>query len=171
MLKCDELTLSKMKINDFFEDSHEILDNHYETYLTDFDGISIPVLSKNSRYFLSDYEYRVDSFIDISTLKNAEEMLFHSNQILEEKIFEKTKELQDNYDKLNKEIESRRLAEMQANKEKEVGEMKSKFLSTVSHEFRSPLTIIRSGAEILYHHFDKLDKAKAQTFAKFLEMI
>jgi PAS domain S-box-containing protein len=41
-------------------------------------------------------------------------------------------------------------------RERELSEMKTSFVSTVSHEFRTPLGIISSSAEILDRYFDRL---------------
>jgi PAS domain S-box-containing protein len=41
-------------------------------------------------------------------------------------------------------------------KEKQLGELKSNFVSMVSHEFRTPLGIIMSSAEILQHYLEHL---------------
>lgn len=160
------LELSNMKIYNFFKDSNSIRDSHYETKLKSKSGEMLHVLTKNSTYMLSDYEYRVDSFIDISDLKFAQELLENTNQILEKKVEKRTKELEENYTKLKKEIEGRKQAETAADKEKEMREIKSKFLQTVSHEFRSPLTIIRSSAEILNLHISKLSEEDIVKFSK-----
>lgn len=45
-------------------------------------------------------------------------------------------------------------------REKELGELKSNFVSLVSHEFRTPLGIIMSSAEILRDYLDQLDPAE-----------
>jgi PAS domain S-box-containing protein len=42
-------------------------------------------------------------------------------------------------------------------REKELGQMKTNFVSMVSHEFRTPLGIIQSSTEILADYLDKLD--------------
>ena len=42
-------------------------------------------------------------------------------------------------------------------REKELGQLKSNFVSMVSHEFRTPLGVIMSSAEILDNYFDQLD--------------
>jgi PAS domain S-box-containing protein len=42
-------------------------------------------------------------------------------------------------------------------REKELGSLRSKFVSMVSHEFRTPLSIIQSSAEILDGYFDRLE--------------
>jgi PAS domain S-box-containing protein len=45
-------------------------------------------------------------------------------------------------------------------KEKELSQVRSQFVSIVSHEFRTPLGIIQSSAEILKDYFDQLDSAE-----------
>ncbi|HMP83959.1 MAG TPA: ATP-binding protein [Verrucomicrobiota bacterium] len=45
-------------------------------------------------------------------------------------------------------------------REKELGRLKSNFVSMVSHEFRTPLGIIQSSAEILKDYFSQLDEAE-----------
>ncbi|MCI0537459.1 MAG: PAS domain S-box protein [Verrucomicrobiales bacterium] len=42
-------------------------------------------------------------------------------------------------------------------REKELGQLKGDFVSMVSHEFRTPLGVIMSSAEILESYFDRLD--------------
>ncbi|MDB6026393.1 MAG: sensor histidine kinase [Verrucomicrobiales bacterium] len=44
-------------------------------------------------------------------------------------------------------------------REKELGALKSSFVSMVSHEFRTPLGVIMSSAEILEDYFDRLEAA------------
>jgi PAS domain S-box-containing protein len=45
-------------------------------------------------------------------------------------------------------------------REKELGQLKSNFVSMVSHEFRTPLGVIMSAAEILDSYLDQLDPAE-----------
>jgi K+-sensing histidine kinase KdpD len=45
-------------------------------------------------------------------------------------------------------------------REKELGQLRNKFVSMVSHEFRTPLAIIQSSAEILDEYLDRLGKAE-----------
>jgi PAS domain S-box-containing protein len=45
-------------------------------------------------------------------------------------------------------------------REKELGQLKSNFVSMVSHEFRTPLGVIMSSAEILQDYLDKLDASE-----------
>src|SRR5260221_9566953 len=45
-------------------------------------------------------------------------------------------------------------------REKELGQLRSNFVSMVSHEFRTPLGIIQSSAEILEDYLDQLEPAE-----------
>ena len=48
-------------------------------------------------------------------------------------------------------------------REKELSDMKSRFISTVSHEFRTPLAIIQSSAEMLHTYSEKLSDDDKRT--------
>jgi signal transduction histidine kinase len=45
-------------------------------------------------------------------------------------------------------------------KEREISEMKSRFISSTSHEFRTPMTAAAGSAELLRTHFNKLTEQK-----------
>ncbi|MBZ0292527.1 MAG: PAS domain S-box protein [Anaerolineae bacterium] len=49
------------------------------------------------------------------------------------------------------------------NKEIELNELKTRFVSMVSHDFRTPLTIIQSSAETLRLYYDRLEEEKRTT--------
>jgi signal transduction histidine kinase len=53
-------------------------------------------------------------------------------------------------------------------RERELGEMKSNFVSLVSHEFRTPLGVIMSATDVLKRYFDRLSPEKRE---RHLEMI
>jgi PAS domain S-box-containing protein len=61
---------------------------------------------------------------------------------------------------VNVDIDDRKRAETEllaaVQREKELSEMKSKFVSTASHEFRTPLATMLSSAELLEHYSDSL---------------
>jgi signal transduction histidine kinase len=58
------------------------------------------------------------------------------------------------------EIASKRSLELNA--EREVSELKSRFVNTVSHEFRTPLGITMSAVELMRHYGDRLDQAQRE---------
>ena len=45
-------------------------------------------------------------------------------------------------------------------KERQVSDMKSRFISVTSHEFRTPMAVIMSSVDLLANHFNRLDPAK-----------
>jgi len=61
---------------------------------------------------------------------------------------------------VNVDIDDRKRAEVEllaaVQREKELSEMKSKFVSTASHEFRTPLATMLSSAELLEHYSESL---------------
>jgi PAS domain S-box-containing protein len=54
-------------------------------------------------------------------------------------------------------------------KEKEVGELKSNFVTMVSHEFRTPLTSIRSSSELLIRFGDRINTDKRNIYLKSID--
>lgn len=53
-----------------------------------------------------------------------------------------------------------RALEMDLEKEREIAELKERFLFTVSHEFRTPLAIMMSSIEMIKRYFDHLPREK-----------
>jgi PAS domain S-box-containing protein len=75
-------------------------------------------------------------------------------QELEQRVLERTLELQASE-------ESLRAAPAQ---ERELNELKTRFVSMVSHDFRTPLTIIQSNANLLQSFSDRLDEEKKSKY-------
>jgi signal transduction histidine kinase len=83
---------------------------------------------------------------------------------LRRQVAQRTVELVDANAHLQTEITERQRAQAELGKalntERELGELKSRFVSMVSHEFRTPLGIIMSSSEILRSYQDRLSADK-----------
>ena len=117
-------------------------------------------------------EVLVMAFIsDITQRKKAEEALKKSEEQLilyaaelEKKVHMRTEALNNTVDKLEREVSERKKAvdEMHKalEKERELNELKSKFVSLVSHEFRTPLSTILSSASLISQYNEKNESEK-----------
>lgn len=108
---------------------------------------------------------------DISQRKKAEEALKRSEEQLivyaaelEKKVELRTEALNRSILTLEKEVLERKRAEEETRKalgkERELNELKTKFVSIASHEFRTPLSTVLSSASLIQQYKDKgeLDK-------------
>ncbi len=77
---------------------------------------------------------------DVSERKQTERRLRDFTRELEVKVEERTKELHDALEK-----------------EKELSELKTRFMSMVSHEFRTPLTVILSSTQLLQRYASRMN--------------
>jgi PAS domain S-box-containing protein len=83
---------------------------------------------------------------DITETKRAEEAMLAINQTLEKRVNERTQELSVAQTEITRALEH----------ERELGELKSRFVTMVSHEFRTPLGIIMSAIELMRHYDERL---------------
>ena len=85
-------------------------------------------------------------------------MLTQLNTSLEEKVKERTSELKFRNQDLKKEIGKRRKSEGQLKvslaKERELNELKSRIVNIISHEIKTPLTSVKSSAELIEMHLE-----------------
>jgi len=97
--------------------------------------------------------YVMALIIDVTNIKEKEREIRELNADLEKKIKIRTTELRDTVAELKKEIKRRVSAEKKIKsalqKERELNELKTKFLSLVSHEFKTPLSGILTSATLV----------------------
>jgi nitrogen-specific signal transduction histidine kinase/PAS domain-containing protein len=94
--------------------------------------------------------------IDITEKIEAQQVKENFTKKLELKVNERTKELVNSEMKLKKSLM----------KEKELGELKTSFVSTASHQFRTPLAVIQSNSELLQILSSDMDEETSKRFKK-----
>ncbi|RIV17708.1 PAS domain-containing sensor histidine kinase [Fibrisoma montanum] len=128
------------------------------------DGSVFPVEISLSYFRLDNELYVVAYIVDITFKKEAErQLLAHRDHIerlnanLEQKVADRTHALMNTLEQL--EQSKNELAKALA-AERELGELKSRFVSLASHEFRTPLTAVLTSATLIekYPGGDQQDK-------------
>lgn len=157
----------------------QYLDNYHRTGQKKIIGIGreVVALKNDGRKFscllsISEVKVEDETFYtgilhDISALKATEEQLIVLNRSLEAKVSERTEMLSDVVSKLRKtnsdlikEVELRKKTEIELNKnreslkksldkEMELSNLKSRFLTMASHEFKTPLSTILSSSNLI----------------------
>ncbi|WP_416442406.1 ATP-binding protein [Leeuwenhoekiella sp. A16] len=116
------------------------------------DGNLFPVEAGLNPFVVSGKRYVMALVIDITIRKAQEKEIRELNSQLEQKIEARTKKLKVTVKELQEEVLLRKEAESRMKeslqKEKDLGELKTKFLSLVSHEFKTPLTGMLSSASL-----------------------
>lgn len=138
------------------------------------DGTIFPLEASLSTVALNGEMYVVAFIVDISERKNIEDALSRSEEQLvtyaaelEQRVKQRTEDLDRTILQLEKEVSDRKRAERQAvlalEKEQSLNELKSRFVSMASHEFRTPLSTILSSVSLIEKYrergdLDKIDK-------------
>lgn len=106
-------------------------------------GVEFPVEVSLSTYMTNEGRFAIAFVSDITIRKESELALVKLNEELELKVQERTKELTEALEK-----------------EKDLSELKSRFVSMASHEFRTPLSTILSSAYLVtkYPHTEEQPK-------------
>lgn len=113
---------------------------------------------------INDQLFVMAMVIDISLRKQKEQELLNVNNQLERKVQERTIALKESIISLEEEVEKRKKIEHKIKeslrKERELNELKTKFLSLVSHEFKTPLSGILTSTSLIgkYKERDQQDK-------------
>lgn len=131
-----------------------------DLYGVNKNGTIFPVEAGLNPLRMNGQELVMALVIDISVRKKQEQELLELNTQLEKKVSERTSELQTMVEELKqvnqerdveikKRIEAQNRTQNALKKEKELNELKTKFLSLVSHEFKTPLSGILTSAMLL----------------------
>jgi PAS domain S-box-containing protein len=123
------------------------------------DGNEFPVEISLSYYKKGEEQFVIAFIIDITERKKHEESVKKLNTDLEKKVRERTHVLQEALIEL--ESSKQQLSEALAN-EKELNDMKSRFVTMASHEFRTPLSTILSSVSLIGKYTEADDDEKRQ---------
>lgn len=137
------------------------------------DGSEFPVEVSLSHYNQKNEPFVIAFIVDITTRKEIEGNLLRQkmelekisndirklNAVLEEKVEERTMILKEALQKLE---QSQRELSESLDKEKQLNEIKSRFVSMASHEFRTPLSTILSSATLVAKYPTVEDQVKRE---------
>lgn len=124
------------------------------------DGSIFPIEAGLNPFKIENNQYVMALVIDISKRKEQENEILELNTALEKKVEERTKDLSINVEELKKvnqqldeenqrRLEAEKSAKKALKKERELSDLKTKFLSLVSHEFKTPLSGILTSTMLL----------------------
>jgi PAS domain S-box-containing protein len=130
------------------------------------DGSEFPVEISLGNYHVDENKFVVAFVNDITLRKQAEQALVKLNEELEKKVEDRTVTLRETVEKLNEQMQEteEKDRELMAalNKEKELGELKSRFVSVASHEFRTPLSTVLSSVYLLQKYTNTEEQPKRE---------
>jgi PAS domain S-box-containing protein len=129
------------------------------------DGTEFPVEVSLGNFNHNGEKFVIAFISNISVRKKAESDIRKLNDELENTVEQRTEELTHAMHQLEKSKEELSKA---FEKEKELGELKSRFVSMASHEFRTPLSTVLSSSYLIQKYVTAEDQAKRE---KHLERI
>ncbi len=118
------------------------------------DGTEFPVEISLSPYSNSEGKFVIAFVVDISVRKQAEEKLKNYSAELETQVKNRTLILEEAIQELEK---TKKDLHKALEKERELNELKSRFVSMASHEFRTPLTTMMSSLSLVNKYADQND--------------
>lgn len=142
------------------------IDNH--TLLITKEGNEIPISDSAAPIKNEDGNVlgAVLVFQNVTEQKQIEALLQKANDELELRVEESTIQLRKTNEQLKAEIVQRQRLEdkllVTLEQERELNELKSRIITTVSHEYRTPLTTILSSTELLRQYDARLTPEKKQ---------
>jgi signal transduction histidine kinase len=134
------------------------------------DGSEFPVEVSLSFFEQNGEKYFLAFINDVTFKRQSEQALIDQkekieklNQNLEQEVVSRTKALVETLKNLE---ESKQELELSLSKERELGELKSRFVSMASHEFRTPLSTILSAATLIEKYAQTDDQEKREKHIK-----
>ena len=175
MLIPEQFKRNHVQLRDHFNNTpqNRSMGHSRELYGRKKDGVSFPVEVSLSTYLQNNNRFVIAFIVDITHRKEIEQ-----NMIKQQKQLEK---VSDEMRKLNSELEAKveertvilkealqRLEQSQEElsealgKERQLSEIKSRFVSMASHEFRTPLSTVLSSASLLSRYTTTDEQEKRQ---------
>jgi PAS domain S-box-containing protein len=118
------------------------------------DDSEFPVEISLSPYKTDESDFVIAFIVDITLRKQAEDRMKNYSEELEKQVKGRTLVLEEAIFELEKTKKELRNA---LEKEREVNEMKSRFVSMASHEFRTPLTTMMSSLSLVTRYAERSD--------------
>lgn len=161
---------------------HKIHNKHHDNYYSNAEnrpmgvGMDLFGIKKDGTEFplevsLGTYKTDEETFVitfanDITIRKKGEDEILKLNAELEKKVKKRTDELAISISKLQAQIKETEEVEIELRnaleKEKDLSELKSRFVSMASHEFRTPLSTVLSSTYLLQKYINTEDQPKRE---------
>lgn len=119
------------------------------------DGTEFPVEISLSPYFNEQGQFVIAFIVDITVRKQAEEKLKNYSVELEKQVKNRTLILEEAVEELEK---TKKDLYNALEKERDLNELKTRFVSMASHEFRTPLTTMMSSLSLITKYGEQNDK-------------